>query len=81
MASEEERIRLVIESVQSQGVQFNDLDKNTNDFENKFLVIFKPFKPYKLRESQNLIKNFFFSKLKTLNMANLHGAGIIIFTF
>jgi len=29
MASEEERIRLVIESVQSQGVQFNDLDKYT----------------------------------------------------
>jgi hypothetical protein len=29
MASEEERIRLVIQSVQSQGVQFNDLDKYT----------------------------------------------------
>jgi hypothetical protein len=29
MASEEERVRLIVESVQSQGVQFNDLDKYT----------------------------------------------------
>jgi hypothetical protein len=29
MAKEEERIRLIVESVQSQGVQFNDLDKYT----------------------------------------------------